>query len=74
MKKQINSPWFSKINWSSALQAGIGMFILWELTPEQYNDKLAGSALLIGGFANMIFRTFFTTNIDYEYQEEGDEQ
>lgn len=73
MKTKVNSPWFSKINWSSALQAAIGMFILWELTPEQYNDKLAGSALLVGGFVNMIFRTFYTTNVTHSY-DESDEQ
>lgn len=69
MKKKINSPLYSKINWTSFLQQVCGILILWNIVPEPYADKVAGSALLIGGLFNQIFRTFYTTNVEPDYNE-----
>lgn len=63
-KTRLNPPLFSKINWTSFLQQLIGIVILWEVVPVEYADKVAGSALLVGGLLNMIFRTFYTNNVE----------
>ena len=63
MKTSINNPIQSKINITALVQNIIGIIVLWEFFSPEFNEKLAGSALMLGGILTFIFRTWFTNNL-----------
>lgn len=55
------------------LQSVVGIVLVWNLIPDAYRDAVAQTALLGGGIMNMIFRTFYTDNVQPTYPQSYDD-
>ncbi len=64
---QVQSPWFSKINWTQIVQAVATVAVIAsggkiDLTPDQ-QLQLVGAIVLVGNLITIIMKTYFTHTI-----------
>ncbi len=63
----VESPWFSKINWTQVIQAAAAVAVIVSggrinLTPDQ-QLQLVGAIVLVGNLITIIMKTYFTHTI-----------
>ena len=57
------SLWASKINWAGLTAAGVGVLAALNVIPEDMQEKVTESALMVLGVLIPILRTWFTSKV-----------
>lgn len=72
MKRQINSPLASKINWTATIQMLIVSLVAMGIIPEDKSQFFLEAAIIATSLGILIFRTFFTNNVVTDSEETDD--
>ena len=74
MKTEINKPWYSKINYTALAIKIVGIFAVLNLIPPEVEEQLVEVVMIAGPALIMVWRSFFTDNVQKPLPPAGEGQ